>query len=196
MISSSSPTLERGLDTMVLVYSILQGHPACLASEQFLQRHTGWFTSPLVPFEAKAVLTKVYGVTPAAATQKLALFSTVPVTVVDLDAATATSAIGLADTLGLDLPDAVLLHLTRGVGAPYLATDDQRLMTACAQHGITAESPLDAALRQRVAAWEAGNLAAKGLPRVLHRIHQWLAQTHTQAAQDFWSQTGGGHHLP
>ena len=34
MISSSSPLLERGLDTMVLVYSLLQGHPALSACEQ------------------------------------------------------------------------------------------------------------------------------------------------------------------
>ena len=59
MTSSSSPPLERGLDTMVLVYSLLQGHPALTACEHFLRAHTGWFTSPLVLFEAKGVLTKV-----------------------------------------------------------------------------------------------------------------------------------------
>jgi predicted nucleic acid-binding protein len=48
MISSSSPRLECGLDTMVLVYSLLQGHPALAACEQLLRARTGWFTSPLV----------------------------------------------------------------------------------------------------------------------------------------------------
>jgi hypothetical protein len=37
---------------------------------------------------------------------------------------------------------------------------------------------------------------AKGLPRVLYQVHQWLNQTHPQAAEDFWSRTGGGSHLP
>jgi hypothetical protein len=49
MSSSSSPPLERGLDTMLLVWSLLQGHPAALACQQFLCAHSGWFTSPLVP---------------------------------------------------------------------------------------------------------------------------------------------------
>lgn len=68
MISSSSPALERGLDTMVLVYSLLQGHPAATACEQLLRAHSGWFTSTAVFFEAKSVLTKVYGEDPLAVT--------------------------------------------------------------------------------------------------------------------------------
>ena len=64
MTSSSSPSLalERALDTMILVYSLLQGHPAVLPCEQFLRSHSGWFTSPLVLIEAKDILTKVYSV--------------------------------------------------------------------------------------------------------------------------------------
>jgi predicted nucleic acid-binding protein len=60
MTFSSSPALvlERGLDTMILVYYLLQGHPAALPCEQFLRAHSGWFTSPLVPTEAKNILTK------------------------------------------------------------------------------------------------------------------------------------------
>ncbi len=71
MIYSSSVPPDRGLDTMVLVYSLLQGHPALSACEQLLRAHSGWFTSPLVLFEAKGVLTKVYGEDPAVVTQKL-----------------------------------------------------------------------------------------------------------------------------
>jgi hypothetical protein len=37
MISSSSPAMERGLGTMVLVYSLIQGHAAAAACEQALQ---------------------------------------------------------------------------------------------------------------------------------------------------------------
>ncbi len=57
MTSSSSQQLERGLDTMVLVYSLLQGHPAELRCEQFLRSHSAWFTSPFVIAEAKHILT-------------------------------------------------------------------------------------------------------------------------------------------
>src|SRR5438094_7821027 len=100
MTSSSSPSLERGLDTMILVYSLLQGHPASLACEQFVRSQAGWFTSPLVLFETKNILTKVYGVDAAAATRKLLQFGTGPVVLLDLDALGATSAFQLADTHG------------------------------------------------------------------------------------------------
>jgi predicted nucleic acid-binding protein len=72
MISSSSPPLERALDTIVLVYSLLKGHPAETACERLLRSHTGWFTSPLVLFEAKGILTRVYGEDPVLVTRKLA----------------------------------------------------------------------------------------------------------------------------
>jgi predicted nucleic acid-binding protein len=181
---------------MLLVYSLLQGHPAALPCEQFLRAHSDWFTSPAVLFEAKNIVTKVYSVQPGLATQKLLQFAAGPVALLDLDPAAATSALQLADTYGLDLTDAVLLHLTRLCGASTIATEDQQLARACAQLGITPQSPLDAGLRQQVAAWEAANLAPKGLARVLRRVCTWLQPTHPQAAQDLWSQTGGGSHLP
>ena len=196
MTSSSSPPLERGLDAMILVYSVLQGHPAALPCEQFLRAHSGWFSSPLVLVEAKNVLTKVYGVDDAVATAQVAQFAGGPVVILDLDLATVAAAFQLADTQGLDLTDAVLLNIAQQCGAKWLATEDQRLARACRQLNINAASPMDAALRQQVAAWETANLAPKGRQRMLRRVHQWLNQAHPQAAQDFWSQTGGGNHLP
>ena len=67
----ASPTLERGLNAMILVYSLLQGHPAALPCEQFLRSHSGWFTSPLVLIEAKSVLTKVYSMSASTATTSI-----------------------------------------------------------------------------------------------------------------------------
>jgi predicted nucleic acid-binding protein len=196
MTSSSNPALERGLDTMLIVYSLLQGHPASTPCEQFIRGHTGWFTSSLTLLEAKAVLTKVYGVAPPLVSQKLTQFAAGPLVVAAVDAGSVVAALNLADSLGIDHTDAVLLHLTCQHGARWLATDDQRLAQACAGLGISAPSPLDAPLRQQVAAWEASNLPSKGLPRVLRQIHAWLNRAHAQAAQDFWSATGAGSHLP
>src|SRR5271166_4504069 len=162
MTSSSSSPLQCGLDTMILVYSLLQGHPAATACEQLLRAHAGWFTSSWVLFEAKAVLTKVYGEDPALVTQKLAQVAHGPVVLVDLARTDVITVLSLV----------------------------------CSQFGITPLSPLDSALRQAVSAWEASHVPPKGLPRVLRRVHQWLSHSHPQAAQDFWSQTGGGSHLP
>src|SRR3954454_21375807 len=111
MILSSNPPLECALDTMILVYGLLQGHPAATACEQLLLSHTGWFTSPLVMFEAKSVLTKVYGEDPAVVTQKLDQVARGPLVLIDLPATEIISALRLADTHALDLTDAVLLQL-------------------------------------------------------------------------------------
>lgn len=196
MISSSSPALERGLDTMVLVYSLLQGHPAAPACEQFLRNHSGWFTSTWVFFEAKSVLTKVYGEEPIAVTQKLCQIANGPMILLDPQPADLAGVLSLADSHSLDLTDAVLFHVVLENAAPFLVTDEARLAKVCPQFGITATSPIDAALRQAIAAWEAQHVPPKGLPRVLRRVHNWLMQSHGQAAQDFWAQTGAGSHLP
>jgi hypothetical protein len=101
-----------------------------------------------------------------------------------------------ADTQGLGLTDAVLLYHAQQQNATVIATEDQALALACTTFGIKPVSPLDAVLRQQVAAWEAIDLAPKGMPRILRRVHDWLNQAHSQAGTDFWSQSGGGNHLP
>jgi predicted nucleic acid-binding protein len=181
---------------MLLTYSLLHGHPASLPCEQFLRAHGGWFTSTLTLLEAKAVLTKVYGVDPASASQKLQQFASGPLVCLELDTPAVLNTLTLADSLNLDHTDAALLHLVRQHQARWLATEDQSLARVCTALGITVLSPFDAALRQLVAAWESAHLPPKGLPRVLRRVHGWLAQSHPTAAPDFWSHTGGGSHLP
>lgn len=196
MISSSESNLERGLDAVLLVYSLLDRHPASAVCEQFIRTRTGWFTTALTLLETKAILTKVYGVDLALATQKLAQLAAGPIAVLSLDVSAVLTAMSTTDILGIDLTDAVLLHTVRAQGATWMATDDYKLIQACRQVGIIAETPIDADLRQRMATWEAANLPEKGLPRLLHQIHRWLSDNYPQAAQDFWSQTGRGSHLP
>jgi predicted nucleic acid-binding protein len=181
---------------MLIVYSLLNNHPASTVCEQFIRTLTGWFTTTFTLFEAKAILTKVYAADTALTSQKLAQFAAGPIVVVGVDLATALAAMNTADALDIDLTDAVLLQTTQAQGALQLATDDSKLAQACRQVGITPETPIDATLRQQMIGWEAANLPMKGLPRVLHQIHQWLSQTYPQTAQDFWSKTGGGSHLP
>ncbi len=181
---------------MIIVYSLLDGHPASVVCEQFIRGHTEWFTTTFTLFKAKSILTKIYSVDVVRASQKLANFAAGPIAVIAVDSAMALAAMNMADTCGIDLTDAVLLHASQNNGAVFLATDDNKLAQACRQFAITPESPIDAALRQQMAAWETANLPAKGLPRVLRQIHHWLNQANSQTAQDFWSQTGGCSHLP
>ncbi len=196
MTSSFDTTVERGLDAMLIVYSLVDGHPASTICEEFIRKRSGWFTTALTILEVQTVLTKIYGVEPQVAAQKLQQFIAGPCVVTPVDLTTVDEAIQLATRAGIDLTDAVLLWQAKINAAFELATDDHKLAAACALFNLTALNPIDNSLRQQIATWEVSHLAHKGLPRILQRIHHWLAQHYPQAAQDFWSQTGAGSHLP
>jgi predicted nucleic acid-binding protein len=196
MISSFETQIERGLDAMLIVYSLLNNHPASIPCEQFIRCRAGWFTTSVTLLEAKAILSKVYAVDSALVSQKLAQFVAGPVVIVEVDMASALAAMNLSDVLGIDLTDAVLVHALQTHSAVWLATDDRKLAQACRQVGITPETPIDDVLRQEMVEWETSRLPAKGLPRLLRRIHHWLNQTYPHVANDFWSWTGEGSHLP
>jgi predicted nucleic acid-binding protein len=117
---------------------VITGHPARAACHNLLLAQSGWFTSPLVLIEAKAILTKVYSVDASAATTKLAQFSNVPITFADLDAAGVHAAFQLADVHDLNTTDAVLLQLAVSTGARNIATADQHFAKVCCQFGINA----------------------------------------------------------
>jgi predicted nucleic acid-binding protein len=196
MTSSSEPLVERGLDAMLIVYSLLKNHPASTVCEQFIRTHTGWLTTTLTLLEAKAILVKVYAVDAVMASQKLAQFAAGPIVIVPVDLSAILAAMNVADSLRIDLTDAVLLHLAQAYGASRLATDDVPLARACQQMGILHETPIDSTLRRQMAQWESAYLPAKGLPRILWQIYHWLSQSYPEVAQAFWSRTGGGTHLP
>jgi hypothetical protein len=126
----------------------------------------------------------------------LAQFAAGPILVLPVDLVTALTAMNTSDAFGIDLTDAVLLRTSQAQGALWLATDDSQLARVCRQVGITPQTPIDVSLRQQMIAWESAHLPMKGLPRVLRQIHQWLNQSYPQTAEDFWSRTGGGSHLP
>jgi predicted nucleic acid-binding protein len=194
--SSSNPARTRALDAMVLVYALLEGHPASAACEQMIRERKGWFTTSMTLLEVKAVLTKVYGVEATEVTQKLTQVVSGPLAVLPVDAALVLAAMSTADRLRLDLTDAVLLETALAQQATNLATDDGRLADSCRKLGLAPEEPFGDELRGEVAAWESAHLPAKGLPRVLGRIERWLVERDEVLAQDFRSQTGGNSHLP
>lgn len=196
MTSSSNTRLERGLDTMILVYSLLEGHPASSACEQFLRSRTGWFLSSLSLLEAVAVLHKVYGIPVGEVRQKLVEICVGPVSILPVNEWTVLEAIERSESLGIDLTDAVLLVLALQQGTSSIATEDERFAEACQKSGLQVETVLDAVLRGQVAEWEAQHLPAKGLPRVLCRIEQWLSARYPEVAKEFRSATGACSHLP
>ena len=196
MTLSSDQYAPRGLDAMLIVYSLLGNHPASDVCEAFIRERASWFTTTLTLLEAKAILTKVYAVDANLVSQRLSQFSAGPIEIIEVDLSITLASMQIADTLEIDMTDAVLLQAARTRSVNTLATDDRKLVHACHQVDITVENPIDIQMRRQMASWESKNLPQKGLPRILSRIHQWLEQNHQQAAEDFWCQTGGGSHLP
>jgi predicted nucleic acid-binding protein len=189
--------VERGLDAMIIIYSLLDKHPASKACEQFIRNRTGWFTTTLTLFESKSILTKVYGVDNTLVSQKLEQFSEGPITTFGVNLDTALKAMKMADALQIDLTDAVLLYIAQEHKASCLVTDDVKLAKACEKVGIKPETPVDSAIRQQMASWEQTNLPEKGLSRVLFYIHNWLLRhNYDKIAEEFWSQSENGSRLP
>ena len=196
MTSSSDQIAMRGLDAMLIVYSLLDDHPASAVCESFIRERSHWLTTTLTLFEAKAILTKVYVVDATLASRQILKFSAGPIEIIEVDLPMTLEAMQIADALEIDITDAVLVQASRTRGANALATDDRKLIQACHQVDLIPETPIDDLLRRQMASWEAKNLPQKGLPRILRRIHHWLYQHDQRIAEEFWSQTGGGSHLP
>src|SRR2546422_11696113 len=97
MTLSSDTQVERGLDAMLIVYSLLNGHPATPLCEQFIRERTGWFTTGLTLLEARAVLAKVYAVDPGLASRKIGQFASGPILVVPTGQAVTLAAMNSAD---------------------------------------------------------------------------------------------------
>src|SRR5438874_11964728 len=119
MTSSSNLPSERGLDAMLIVYSLLNAHPASTTCEQFIRTHSGWFTTTFTLLEVKAILTKAYAVDAVLASRKLAQFVVGPIVITAVDHPIALAAMHAADVLGIDLTDAVLLHTVQARGARW-----------------------------------------------------------------------------
>jgi predicted nucleic acid-binding protein len=178
----------KAIDTNLLIYASLANHPACIACEQFIATEPTWVTNIVNLVELLRVLVGVYGVSEGDVGAKFEDFRQVLV-VAELSSALAAASLPLRQTYGIDFNDAILLQTCRERGVTTLATDDNRLANACAAVQIAVENPVDAALRTQMAQWENANLPAKGLPRVLLRVHRWLEQRDPAVATEFHSAT-------
>src|SRR5258708_21747592 len=158
------------------------------ACEQYIAGYPEWVTNIVNLVELWRVLVAVYGVSESDAEAKFADLRRALV-VEDLTAAVAVAALSVRQSYGIDFNDAVLLESSRQRGVTVLATDDSQLAIACATMGINIENPVTPAVRAQMTNWENQNLPAKGLPRVLLRVHRWIEQHDPALAGVFHSAT-------
>jgi predicted nucleic acid-binding protein len=180
--------LIKAIDSNLLVYASLANHPAMTACERYITGYPVWVTGIVNLVELWRVLVAVYGVSESDADAKFTDLSGALV-VEELTAAVAARALSLRQSCGIDFNDGVLLESCRLRGVTVLATDDSQLALACATMGIKVENPVTKAVRARMTNWENQNLPAKGLPRILLRVHRWIEQHDGALAGRFHSAT-------
>jgi len=178
----------KAIDSNLLVYASLANHPAMAACEQYIAGYSVWVTSIVNLVELWRVLVAVYGVSENDADAKFTDLRRALV-VEDLTATVAGAALSLRQSYRIDFNDAVLLESSRQRGVTVLATDDSQLAKACATVGINVENPVTPAVRAQMVNWETQNLPAKGLPRILLRVHRWIEQHDAALASVFHSAT-------
>ncbi len=138
MTLSFDQPAPRGLDAMLIVYSLLDDHPASSVCESFIRERTDWLTTTLTLLEAKAILTKVYAVETNLTSQQLSQFSAGPIEIVEVDLPITLVAMSIADTLAIDITDAVLVQATRtrNANVPYQSSVCSReTILRCAHPG-------------------------------------------------------------
>jgi len=194
MTSGSNPPLM--VDSNLLIYSVLDDHPASPVCRAYIARQGTITLTVLTLIEIYFVLTRIYGIVETQATDAIERLLCTPIELVSVDGPDVTTTLRLCASSRLDTNDALQLHLCRQLGIHHLATDDGHLMNVAQAYGLTVENPIDEALRQQMAAWEDAHLPAKGLPRLLGRIHDWLSGRDPLAAAEFRNATGNLHRLP
>lgn len=189
--------LKKTLDTNVIVYSLLKGHPASDACDSLIRdgKHI-FYTTPITPFEVYYILMRVYGIRKEeAASKALALFDS-PLFFTEITVEDARPALKRCAAQDLDANDSLILQACLNSGIPSVSSDDRRLLKIGELEGINTQSPITEEHRERMREWEEEKLPPSGLPRLLKRVHSWMARGNPQTAQRFFDATKGLRHIP
>lgn len=189
--------LKKALDTNILVYALLENHPASAVCDGFIKSGKyDFYATPLTPFEVYFVLRRVYNITKdKAASTVLALFDS-PLRFTEIGAEDARIAMKRCIRHGLDSNDSLLIQACLRSGIPSLASDDRGLCKVSEAEGIQTQSPIEEKHRKSMQHWEEENLPPSGLPRFLKRVHDWLETVNPESAGQFLEATGKLRHLP
>ncbi|MCP8322433.1 MAG: type II toxin-antitoxin system VapC family toxin [archaeon] len=189
--------LKKVLDTNIIVYSILEDHPASQVCDSLIRdKRYSFYTTTLTPFEVYFVLRRIYGVEREEASSKaLSLFKS-PLIFTEIRPQDAKVALKRCIDYDLDVNDSLLIQACLNSGIPSLASDDRRLLKISEVEGIHPQSPIQKEHREKMQQWEKEKLLLSGLPRILKRIHIWLGRINPQVAQQFLESTGELRHLP
>jgi len=189
--------LRKAIDANIIVYSLLEDHPAAQVCDSLLRGDRyDFYTTPLTPFEVYYALRNVYGIEREKASKKaLSLFES-PLKFSVMSPEHAKAALERCIVHGLDSNDSLLIELCLSSQIPSLASDDRRLLKTCGEMGIQPQSPVSEDQRLMMRLWEDEKLPKSGLLRLLKRIHGWLNDINPETAEKFFEDSDGLHHIP
>lgn len=176
------------VDTPLLVYSGIEGHPAKPLIVQALSRDE-WGSTVLALFEVYSVLIRDYLRTPQEASLYAEDLFNGPINWHGLDVVQADSILQVRRRYSISDPDAAVLLLCRE-DRGTLYTLDQRLARAAQSEGLATTRLLDDALVRQVQDWEGRTLRVRGTPRILGSVHRWLRAEAPVIGDKFVEATG------
>jgi predicted nucleic acid-binding protein len=160
--------MKRLIDTNVLVYALIDNHPASSVCETFIReqqdRHT-FYTTTITPFEIFHILWKTYGLEVLQVLEKVVAAVNSPLSFIQISERIMRIAFKKRIEYKLDTNDALLLAVALVQDIPSIVSDDRNLLKACEQEGLIGVSPLDESVREKIVQWEKENLPEKGISR-------------------------------
>lgn len=180
--------MKRLIDTNVLVYALIDNHPASSVCEMFIREQQDqhqFYTTTLTPFEVFHVLWKIYDLNIHQVLERVMLVLNSPLSFIQISERATRIAFKKRVEYQLETNDALLLAVALVHDIPSLVSDDIKLLNACEQEGLMALSPINDHIRAEISQWEKENLPEKGISRILTRIYSWLQEEENQVAQMF-----------
>ncbi|MGQ9722589.1 MAG: type II toxin-antitoxin system VapC family toxin [Candidatus Jordarchaeum sp.] len=191
--------VEKDIDTNILVYALVEGHPATSACEEFIRRvgeKKLLVTTPLTPFGIYYVLWRIYGLCRNKACEQAVLLFDSPIELIHITEEDVCVALRKVVEHSIEANDALLLVSCLQHSISSLASDDTRLLKACQKEGVHTEEPIDTKISQKMEMWEKDKLPEKGAQRMLLRVYNWLLDTDPKVADEFKQATGDMERLP
>ncbi|MEX2717342.1 MAG: type II toxin-antitoxin system VapC family toxin [Candidatus Sigynarchaeum springense] len=184
----SALLVKKIIDSNIIIYSLLQNHPANGDCVKFLEDHD----APNVLYslvdcldETYWILKNVYRIDAVAIIQRLEKLINTNIIFLGLKLQDSFKAFEIQAKNSIQITDARLFLLASAQQIPVIVTDDMRFQTFNRSQGLLTETPITQDTRNKMAEWENKNLPEAGLPRILARIHAYLSGRDPKTADLF-----------
>jgi predicted nucleic acid-binding protein len=184
----NSLPVKKIIDSNIIIYSLLQNHPANGDCVKFLEDHDApnvLYSLVDCIYETFRILKNVYRIDSNAIVQRLEKLINTNIVFLSLNLQDSFKALEIQTKNSIQITDARLFLLASTQQIPMIVTDDIRFQMFNRSQRLLTESPITQDTRNKMAEWEKKNLPEAGLPRILARIHAYLNGRDPKAADLF-----------